>query len=51
MRVFEDLPQAARDYVREIERALGVPAELIGVGPDRDAIMERASPFDRVPRG
>jgi adenylosuccinate synthase len=51
VRKFEDLPQAARDYVRGIEQALGVPAELIGVGPDRDAIIERASPFDRVGRG
>jgi adenylosuccinate synthase len=47
VRRFEDLPPAARDYVRTIEGALGVPAELIGVGPDRDAIIECSHPFDR----
>ena len=45
-RTFEDLPQAARDYVRWIEDRLGVPADLIGVGPERDATIERANPFD-----
>ena len=45
-RAFEDLPEAARDYVRWIEDALEVPANLIGVGPERDATIERANPFD-----
>jgi adenylosuccinate synthase len=45
-RSFEDLPTAARDYVRWIEDALEVPADLIGVGPERDATIERANPFD-----
>jgi adenylosuccinate synthase len=45
VRKFEDLPRAARDYVSWIEEELGVPASLIGVGPDRDAIIERADPF------
>jgi adenylosuccinate synthase len=38
---------AARDYVRTIEAALAVPAELLGVGPGRDAISECSRPFDR----
>ena len=42
----EDLPPAARDYIRFIEQQLGVPANLIGVGPDRDATIELANPFD-----
>ena len=45
-RRIEDLPPAARDYVRFIEQQLGVPADLIGVGPDRDATIELANPFD-----
>jgi adenylosuccinate synthase len=49
-RVFEDLPQAARDYVSWIEDTLEVPANLIGVGPERDATIERANPFDAPPR-
>jgi adenylosuccinate synthase len=47
---FEDLPQAARDYVRWIEDSLEVPAQFIGVGPERDATIERANPFDLPPR-
>ncbi len=49
-RSLEDLPQAARDYVRWIEDALEVPVDLLGVGPDRDATIERANPFDRPVR-
>ncbi len=45
-RCFEDLPEAARDYIRWIEDALEIPADLLGVGPDRDASIERANPFD-----
>ncbi len=46
IREFADLPQAARDYVGWLEDALAVPADLIGVGPERDATIERANPFD-----
>ena len=41
-----DLPAAARDYIGRIEEALGVSADFIGVGPERDATIERANPFD-----
>jgi adenylosuccinate synthase len=44
-RRFEDLPRAARDYVGWVEAQLEVPAALIGVGPERDSIIERADPF------
>ena len=49
-RSLDDLPQAAREYVRWIEDALEVPVDLLGVGPDRDATIERANPFDRPVR-
>ena len=45
VREFEALPAAARDYVCWIEDELKVPVSLIGVGPDRDAIVERVNPF------
>ena len=34
-KTFEDLPAAARDYVRRIEQIVGKPVEMIGVGPKR----------------
>jgi adenylosuccinate synthase len=40
-----DLPQAARDYINWIEEELEVRADMIGVGPDRDATIERTNPF------
>jgi len=49
-RTLDELPAAARDYVLRIEAALGVPADLVGVGPSRDATIERANPFDRPSR-
>jgi adenylosuccinate synthase len=47
-RRLEDLPRAAREYVEWIEQSLGVRAHIIGVGPERDATIERGNPFDRV---
>lgn len=40
-RTFEDLPAAAQDYVRAIEDMVGVRVSAVGVGPDRDATLER----------
>jgi adenylosuccinate synthase len=45
-----DLPAAAREYVRWIEDSLGVPVDLLGVGPARDATIEQRNPFDRPAR-
>jgi adenylosuccinate synthase len=36
VRTFDDLPQAAQDYVRFIGDQLGVPLCLISVGPERE---------------
>jgi adenylosuccinate synthase len=41
VRTFEDLPQAAQDYVLAIERISGARISAIGVGPGRDAIVVR----------
>jgi adenylosuccinate synthase len=41
IREFDDLPQAARDYVLAIEAMSGARISAIGVGPDREAIISR----------
>jgi adenylosuccinate synthase len=42
VRAFGDLPEAARTYVHRIEQILGVPVDMISVGPERDqAIVTR----------
>ena len=38
--------RAARAYVDYIEKACGIPCDLISVGPGREAIMVRRHPFD-----
>jgi adenylosuccinate synthase len=48
MRRFEDLPAAARDYVRKLEEVSGVPAAIISTGSDRDdTILREGSVLDR----
>ncbi|MGE5251229.1 MAG: adenylosuccinate synthase [Bacteroidota bacterium] len=41
VRSFEALPGQAREYVRLIEQAVGVPVRWISVGPEREAIIRR----------
>ena len=43
VRRFEDLPPAARRYVRFIEDAVGVPVGWISVGPERTQLTVRQS--------
>lgn len=40
VRKFQDLPKEAQDYVRYIEKAVKVPVKWIGVGKERDAIIQ-----------
>jgi adenylosuccinate synthase len=40
-RGFEDLPDAARAYVANLEQALNTPVSIISVGPERDQIILR----------
>jgi adenylosuccinate synthase len=35
----EDLPPAARDYLRYMSEFVGVPVTLVGVGPARDQVI------------
>ncbi len=41
VRSFDDLPKAAQNYIEFIEKNLGVPISIIGVGPDPDQIIIR----------
>lgn len=44
-RVLEQLPQAARKYVRFLEEGAGVPVYLVSVGPSRAATIVLHNPF------
>ena len=37
---FEDLPQAAQDYVRYIEKAVGCPIQYVSTGAERDSCIQ-----------
>ena len=39
-RSFEDLPKAAKAYVKTIEELAGAPVSAIGVGPRRDQTLQ-----------
>jgi adenylosuccinate synthase len=38
---FEGLPQKAREFVDEVERAVGIPVTLIGTGPSSEDLIDR----------
>lgn len=40
-RTYEELPDAAKDYVKAIEETTGVPVKIISVGPRRDQTIIR----------
>jgi adenylosuccinate synthase len=42
-RTFEDLPKNAQRYVERVEELIGARVSAIGVGPSRDATIERHS--------
>ena len=44
VRSYEDLPDAAKAYVERIEELSGVPVSSIGVGPGREATIDRPLP-------
>ena len=41
VRRFEDLPEAARNYVLYLEEKIGVPIRYVSVGPERESIILR----------
>ncbi len=40
-RAFDELPEAAKNYILRIEELVGCPVRWIGVGPGRDEMIER----------
>ena len=38
---FKALPAAAQNYIKQLEALVGVPCSSVGVGPDRDATIDR----------
>jgi adenylosuccinate synthase len=40
VRSFDDLPKAAKTYVKTIEELAGAPVSAIGVGPRRDQTLQ-----------
>ena len=40
-RTWEQLPQAARDYVAYVEQAIGCPIGYVSVGAERDSLIVR----------
>jgi len=40
VRSFADLPENAREYIRTLERLVGVPVKWIGVGKSRESIIQ-----------
>jgi len=41
VRRYEDLPEAARNYVEEIEKLIECPLRYVSVGPEREALIVR----------
>ncbi|MEK7835483.1 MAG: adenylosuccinate synthetase, partial [Pseudomonadota bacterium] len=42
---YEDLPQAARNYLERIAKVCGVPVDMVSTGPDRAQTIVRRHPF------
>ena len=38
---YEELPEAAKNYVEFVEQAIGVPVSWIGTGPEREAMVQK----------
>jgi adenylosuccinate synthase len=43
---FEDLPKAARSYLKRLEETCGVPVDMISTGPDREETIVLRHPFE-----
>ena len=43
---YEQLPQAAKNYIKRLEELTGVPMDIISTGPDRNHTMVVRNPYD-----
>jgi len=41
-----DLPENARNYLKRLEEAVGVPIDIVSTGPERDETIILNHPFD-----
>jgi len=44
--VYDELPQAAKNYIKRLEALTGVPVDIISTGPDRAETIVLRHPFD-----
>ena len=42
---YDQLPEAARNYVKVLEKQIGIPISMISTGPDREETIILANPF------
>jgi len=47
VRAYDDLPAAARNYIKRVEDFLEVPANIVSVGPDRAQTLMLDNPFEK----
>lgn len=47
VREYDELPRQAKEYIRRIEDFVGVPADIVSVGPDRVETLLLRNPFDK----
>jgi adenylosuccinate synthase len=45
-RTFEELPENCQKYVLRVQELLGIPIRWIGVGPSREAVIDRGEGWD-----
>ncbi len=45
-KTYDDLPQAARDYIKKVEALTGTPIDIISTGPDRTETIIVKHPFE-----
>ena len=43
---YDELPQAAKNYIKRLEELTGVPIDIISTGPERNATIVLRHPFD-----
>ena len=46
VRRYQDLPAATQNYLKRVEELVGVPIQIVSVGPDREETMVVQNPFD-----
>lgn len=46
VQAFDQLPQAARDYIKRLEVLVGAPADIVSTGPDRIETIVLRHPFE-----